>query len=90
VQAAVNATAQVAEATVQAAVEEMAQTMAAEATPVAQPTGTPEPVLSEDDRLRPFRSYPAPTGEAGFRLYYQKRCYPGCHTLDSDSDQVQS
>lgn len=35
---------------------------------------TPEP-----ERIRPYRSYPAPTGEAGFRRYYQKRCYPGCH-----------
>jgi hypothetical protein len=85
VRVAVEATAQVAvKATVQAATAATTQTMA------AQPTSTPEPVLSEDDRLRPFRSYPAPTGEAGFRLYYQKRCYPGCHTLDSDSDQVQS
>jgi hypothetical protein len=30
-------------------------------------------------RVRAYRSYPAPTGQAGFRLYYQKRCYPGCH-----------
>jgi len=28
---------------------------------------------------RPYRSYPAPTGYTGFRKYYQKRCYPGCH-----------
>lgn len=31
------------------------------------------------ERERPYRSYPAPTGQAGFRKYYQKRCYPGCH-----------
>ena len=30
-------------------------------------------------RVRAYRSYPAPTGAAGFRLYYQKRCFPGCH-----------
>jgi hypothetical protein len=36
--------------------------------------GTPEPA-----RVRPYRSYPAPTGLPGFRKYYQKRCYPGCH-----------
>lgn len=78
----VEATVQVAvEATLQAAAKATAQTIVAEATPAALPSSTPEPVVSgEDDRLRPFRSYPAPTGEAGFRLYYQKRCYPGCHT----------
>jgi len=37
--------------------------------------GTPEPT-----RERLYRSYPAPTGQAGFRRYYQIRCYPGCHT----------
>jgi hypothetical protein len=31
------------------------------------------------DRIRFYKSYPAPTGEAGFRKYYQRRCYPGCH-----------
>jgi hypothetical protein len=36
--------------------------------------GTPEPT-----RVRAYRSYPAPTGLPGFRKYYQKRCYPGCH-----------
>jgi hypothetical protein len=41
---------------------------------VAAPTSTAEPT-----RERPYRSYPAPTGYPGFRLYYQKRCYPGCH-----------
>jgi hypothetical protein len=35
---------------------------------------TPEP-----ERVRPYRSYPAPTGLPAFRKYYQKRCYPGCH-----------
>jgi hypothetical protein len=34
-------------------------------------------------RVRPYRSYPAPTGEAGFRRYYQKRCFPGCHYGDT-------
>ncbi len=38
------------------------------------PTATAEP-----RRDRFYRSYPAPTGAAGFRRYYQKRCYPGCH-----------
>ena len=31
------------------------------------------------ERERPYRPYPAPTGQPGFRKYYQKRCYPGCH-----------
>jgi hypothetical protein len=44
----------------------------------ALPTGTPEPI-----RERPNRSYPAPTGYPGFRVYYQKRCYPGCHSYPS-------
>lgn len=54
---------------------------------VVAPTDTPEPV-----RERPYRSYPAPTGYPGFRVYYQKRCYPGCHSypttpgLDEVSD----
>ena len=52
-------------ATVKAAVE---ATQAAEDTPS---------MTSASDR--PNRSYPPPTGEAGFRRYYQKRCYPGCH-----------
>ena len=39
--------------------------------------GTPEP-----SRVRPYRSYPAPTGLPGFRKYYQKRCYPGCHNSE--------
>lgn len=42
---------------------------------VAAPIDTPEPV-----RERSYRSYPAPTGYPGFRVYYQKRCYPGCHS----------
>jgi hypothetical protein len=44
----------------------------------AQPTVTPT-----IGRERPYRSYPAPTGYPGFRVYYQKRCYPGCHTYPS-------
>jgi len=32
---------------------------------------------SDSERL--YRSYPKPTGYPGFRKYYQKRCYPGCH-----------
>jgi hypothetical protein len=38
----------------------------------APPTPTPT-------RVRAYRSYPAPTGLPGFRKYYQKRCFPGCH-----------
>jgi hypothetical protein len=54
---------------------------AVHATIEAQPTSTPQPVLSAaTERERLYRSYPAPTGLPGFRLYYQKRCYPGCHS----------
>ena len=54
---------------------------AVQATIAAQPTSTPQPMLSAaTERERPYRSYPAPTGLPGFRLYYQKRCYPGCHS----------
>jgi hypothetical protein len=54
---------------------------AVQATIAAQPTSTPQPVLSAaTERERPYRSYAAPTGLPGFRLYYQKRCYPGCHS----------
>jgi hypothetical protein len=54
---------------------------AVQATIAAQPTSTPQPVLSAAmERDRPYRSYPAPTGLPGFRVYYQKRCYPGCHS----------
>jgi hypothetical protein len=45
---------------------------------VVAPMGTPELV-----RERPYRSYPAATGYPGFRVYYQKRCYPGCHFYPS-------
>ena len=41
---------------------------------IAAPLSTAEP-----DQERLHRSYPAPTGYPGFRKYYQKRCYPGCH-----------
>jgi hypothetical protein len=54
---------------------------AVHATIEAQPTSTPQPALSAaTERERAYRSYPAPTGLPGFRVYYQKRCYPGCHT----------
>ena len=43
--------------------------------PGAAPAATEE--VAPD---RYYRSYPAPTGAAGFRRYYQIRCYPGCHT----------
>jgi hypothetical protein len=57
-------------------------------TDTPQPTDTPEPVLQVSEETdRPFRSYPAPTGYPGFRKYYQKRCYPGCHSYDA-SDQI--
>ena len=47
---------------------------AVEATLAAQPTA----YLAEASD-RPYRTYPRPTGYPGFRRYYQKRCYPGCH-----------
>ena len=49
---------------------------------IAVPLATAEPT-----RERLYRSYPAPTGYPGFRVYYQKRCYPGCHYSSSTSDQ---
>ena len=51
----------------------------------SSPSGTVEP-----QRERPYRSYPAPTGGAGFRLYYQKRCYPGCHYGAAPSAEASS
>ena len=59
------------QATVEVAVLE---TLSAHATSSALPE--PEVAIASD---RPHRSYPAPTGAPGFRKYYQKRCYPGCH-----------
>jgi hypothetical protein len=57
--------------------------MAAAATiKIAAPLSTAEP-----RRDRPYRSYPAPTGSAGFRKYYQIRCYPGCHSYPADYGQ---
>jgi len=51
--------------------------------PVATPGPTadarPEPSATPT-RVRAYRSYPTPTGLPGFRKYYQKRCYPGCHS----------
>jgi hypothetical protein len=44
----------------------------------ADASGNERPRL-EATRVREYRSYPAPTGEGGFRRYYQRRCYPGCH-----------
>ena len=53
---------------------------AVEATLSAQPTGAPSSgVEPAGNPERLYRSYPAPTGFPGFRKYYQKRCYPGCH-----------
>jgi hypothetical protein len=82
VQSAVEATVQAVEATAQAAKQAAIQAAVNEAQLAAQPASTPEPVVavSNDGRERHYRSYPAPTGLPGFRLYYQKRCYPGCHT----------
>jgi hypothetical protein len=86
-QFAAEAAAQVeAETKIELAVEATVQ-VAVEATLAAQPASTPEPVQIAGDPERPYRSYPAPTGLPGFRLYYQKRCYPGCHTYD-ESEQV--
>ena len=74
------ATAQVEAGTkIELAVEATVQ-VAVEATMAAQPASTPEPVQIAGDPERPYRSYPAPTGLPAFRLYYQKRCYPGCHS----------
>ena len=57
------------------ATDEPLQTMAESAVAkIAAPVSTAEPA---QERL--YRSYPAPTGYPGFRKYYQKRCYPGCH-----------
>ena len=50
---------------------------AVQATLTAQPSGSE--VKAARTSERPYRSYPAPTGYPGFRKYYQKRCYPGCH-----------
>ncbi len=61
--------------------QEMAESAVAE---IAAPLSTAEP-----DQERLHRSYPAPTGYPGFRKYYQKRCYPGCHydaTKSGESD----
>ncbi len=52
--------------------------------PIVTPTGAAHDTMVQagatPTRERLYRSYPAPTGAAGFRRYYQKRCYPGCHT----------
>jgi hypothetical protein len=51
--------------------------VAVQATLTAQPAGGEAQTARTSERLH--RSYPAPTGYPGFRKYYQKRCYPGCH-----------
>ena len=51
---------------------------AVQATLTAQPSDDAVKDAGTSERLH--RSYPAPTGYPGFRKYYQKRCYPGCHT----------
>lgn len=51
---------------------------------VAAPLSTVEPAQE-----RPYRSYPAPTGYPGFRVYYQKRCYPGCHSYEAAYAQTE-
>jgi hypothetical protein len=56
-----------------------------QATLDARPVNTPEAdLISNQQEGRPHRSYPAPTGYPGFRRYYQKRCYPGCHTYGDE------
>jgi hypothetical protein len=41
---------------------------------------TQQVIQGQPTEIRPYRSYPAPTGLPGFRRYYQMRCYPGCHS----------
>jgi hypothetical protein len=55
--------------------------VAVQATLTAQPASASEPSSAglAEASDRPYRVYPRPTGQAGFRRYYQKRCYPGCH-----------
>ncbi len=55
--------------------------IAIQSTLAAMPTSPPTVTTEETQALeRLHRSYPAPTGYPGFRKYYQKRCYPGCHS----------
>ena len=54
--------------------------IAVQSTLAAMPTNPPAVTEQEAQTSeRQHRSYPAPTGYPGFRKYYQKRCYPGCH-----------
>jgi hypothetical protein len=73
---------------VQAALESPPQQQMAEVPEVIRvvaPLSTDEPA-----RERPNRSYPAPTGAAGFRKYYQMRCYPGCHSYPATYGQSEA
>ena len=72
------------QATVEIAVQSTVE-VAIQSTLAAMPTSPPT-LTAEEARAvqRLHRSYPAPTGYPGFRKYYQKRCYPGCH-YDSTS-----
>jgi hypothetical protein len=67
------------QATVESAVQSTVE-VAIQSTLAAMPTSLP-PLTAEEAQVlqRLHRSYPAPTGYPGFRKYYQKRCYPGCH-----------
>jgi hypothetical protein len=67
------------QATVEVAVQSTVE-VAVQSTLAAMPTSPPTLTVEEAQALqRLHRSYPAPTGYPGFRKYYQKRCYPGCH-----------
>jgi hypothetical protein len=67
------------QSTVEVAIQSTVE-VAIQSTLAAMPTSLP-PLTAEEAQVlqRLHRSYPAPTGYPGFRKYYQKRCYPGCH-----------
>ena len=69
----------VVEATAETDIEATVE-VAVQSTLAAMPTSLPTLTTEEAGmQQRLHRSYPAPTGYPGFRKYYQKRCYPGCH-----------
>lgn len=55
-------------------------TLSAEEILQIEAQATSQALQDEPVEMRAYRSYPAPTGLPGFRRYYQKRCYPGCHS----------